>query len=64
MDVLFLHTGQFGVDEVIVALFLDVHLDRRRLLCVSAHIDGPDKKAAEQVVERIESGNVCHDWSP
>ena len=45
---------------IAVADFPNVHLDRGCLGGVVANVDGPDEKATEQVVERIEAGQIAH----
>jgi hypothetical protein len=59
MDVVLLHAGDFGMDEIALFLFLDVDLDRR---CVRlrAILDGTDKEAAEQVIKRIATDQAVH----
>ena len=61
VDVLFLDAGQFGVDDEGVRLLGDVHADRRGRRR-RVHVDGTDEKAAEQIVERIETGEMTHDF--
>lgn len=59
MDVIFLDSRQFGVNDEGLGLFRNIHFDRRHI-DRRVHINRTDKEAAEQVIKRIETGQFGH----
>src|SRR5690606_38498574 len=64
MDVFLLYAGQLGMHEVAVVLRLDVDLDGGEFAVIAAIADRPHEEAAEEVVERVITGEAAHEGSP
>ena len=60
MNIFFLDARKVGMDQIAVSLFLDVHFYGWRLGRGAVKIHWAYEKAAEQVIEWVDSGDVCH----